>query len=574
MTNMASDTFAHQMMENIHRMYKEQRHTDIEVKVKDTTFECHKLVLAAMSPYFDAMFYSGMIECTDNVVRLQNLSASTFESVLSFLYLGKCHIHTENVEDLLKASAMFQIGMLTQMCELFLVNHVDPENCIAMWKLASMHRCKILEHTSFSFILSNIQDIMNTDNFNRLDKDELLLIISHDELNVANEEIVCDAIFTWYKSDDVARKSDFEDLFEHLRLPLVSSEYLVNNVDSLEVVTSSKKCQEIVKEAISYHMLPARRHEIVSPRVIYRKHALHEEVLVVLGGYSQSGQKVIDVLGYSFRQEKWFILCPLIYKLGREYACCVYGNDIYVSGGSQRLQSLVRFSAEYNQWQRCASMAQGRRRHAMVAVGESLFVIGGYDDKTNDELKRTLIDIEEYNISTSCWYTVGTLVKPVRSMSSAVSKEKILIFGGLLRGEHETAAIQSYDTRTQSCTIVGDLPLCCKLTRSVTFDKRILIFCTDGTVIEVTTDLKFRVFAKIANFTRRRFGVIVHDQMVLILGGESGEKVLRDILMFNPESKTVVSHTNLQMAPARANFGCAKIVMKKRNLTMEWLEDS
>ena len=555
-------------------MYVEQRHTDIEVKVKDTTFGCHKLVLAAMSPYFDAMFYSGMIECTDNVVQLQNLSASTFESVLLFLYLGKCPIHTENVEDLLKASAMFQIGMLTQMCETFLVDHVDAENCVAMWKLASMHQCKILEHTSFSFILNNFQDIVDTENFNRLDKDDVLLIIVHDDLNVANEEIVCDAIFAWYRSDDVTRKSDFEALFERLRLPLVSSEYLVNNVDSLEVVNSSKKCQEIVKEAISYHMLPARRHEIVSPRVLFRKHAPNEEVLVVLGGYSQSGEKVIDVLGYSFRQQKWFILCPLIYKLGREYACCVYGNDIYVSGGSQRLQSLVKFSAEYNEWQRCPSMVQGRRRHAMVAVGESLFVIGGYDDKTSDEMKRTLIDIEEYNISTSCWHTVGTLVKPVRSMSSAVCKEKILIFGGLLRGEHETAAIQSYDTRTQSCTVVGDLPLCCILTRSVIFDKRIFIFCTDGTVIEVTADLKFRLFAKIANFKRRRFGVITHDQRILILGGESGEKVLRDILMFNPENKAVATHTNLQMAPARANFGCVKIVMKKRNLTTEWVEDS
>jgi hypothetical protein len=45
---------------------------------------------------------------------------------------------------------------------------------------------------------------------------------------VSNEELVCEAVFRWLAADSDNRSMHLASLIEHLRLPLVSPEYLLN----------------------------------------------------------------------------------------------------------------------------------------------------------------------------------------------------------------------------------------------------------------------------------------------------------------------------------------------------------
>ena len=552
----------------LEQMYFTGRHTDTEVIVHGKSFRCHKVVLASVSQYFDAMFSSGMRECYDGVVQLQEIEDTTFDTILSFIYSGKLIINTENAEELLKASTLFQIKILHRKCEDFLLQHITADNCIGAWKLAKSFECKELTKKAWYHILEYFTEVCITDDFNFLDYEDIMAIITDDNLQVANEEIVCDSVFRWYRFDKEARKEHTQNLFEYLRLPLLGSEYLLQEVEPMELVVDNQRCRDIVKEAISYQMLPSRRPDFNSPRVVFRRYANMEEVLVVIGGYNASGEKVTDVMAYSFCKKRWFALMSLPWKLGREFAACVYGNDIYVSGGSQKLDSLLQYRSDLNEWTRCSNMLQGRRRHAMVAVGESLFVLGGYDDNQKEESNRTLSDIGEYGISSRIWGSVGSLITPVRSMTAAVSKEKIFIFGGNLSDEKETNIVQCFETRLHTCTRVDDLPYKCKLSRAVVCDKRVFIVCTDGNVLALTDDVVCKRVAKIRDFNRRRFGAIHHKGNILILGGECGSTVHKDIFTFNPDTEetALIAKRNV---PMRANFGGLKLVMHKKFLSHE-----
>lgn len=552
----------------LEEMYFAGRHTDIEIIVQDKSFRCHKVMLASVSQYFDAMFLSGMRECYDGIVRLQGIESSIFVDILDFVYSGKLNICTENAEALLRASTMFQIKLLHQKCEEFLLHHIGIENSIGAWRLAKSHECAELTKKAWYVILENFTDVCKIEDFNFLDADEMYEIINDDELHVTNEEIVCDFVFRWYRFDPETRLDHASKLFEYLKLPLLSSEYLLHEVEPMELVVNNQKCRDIVREAISYQMLPSRRPDFNSPRVTFRRYANMEDVLIVIGGYNASNERVVDVLAYSFARRIWFQLMSLPCKLGREFSACVFGNDIFVSGGSQKLDSLLQYRSDTNEWVRCPNIIQGRRRHAMVAVGESLFVLGGYDDNQKEESNRTLCDIGEYAISSRTWSSCGELTTPVRSTTAAVSKEKIFIFGGLLSDEKETKIVQCFDTRLKTCTRVHDLPYACKLSRAVVCDKKVFIVCTDGNILGLTDDGICTSVARIRNFNRRRFGAIHHKGNILLMGGESGSSVFRDIFTFNPdtEKSTTIARKNV---PSRANFAGLKLILHKKFLKYE-----
>lgn len=557
----------------LEEMYFSGRHTDIEIIVQDKSFRCHKVVLATVSQYFDAMFLSGMRECYDGVVRLQEIDSSTFVDILDFIYSGKLNICTENAEDLLRASTLFQLKMLHNKCEDFLLNHVSNDNCIGAWRLAKSHECMELAKKAWYVILENFTEVCKTEDFNFLDADEMYEIINDDDLHVTNEEIVCDAVFRWYRFEPETRTEHASNLFEYLRLPLLSSEYLLHEVEPMDLVVNNQKCREIVKEAISYQMLPSRRPDFNSPRVTFRRYANMEEVLIMIGGYNASNEKVSDVLAFSFARNTWFQLMSLPLKLGREFNSCVFGNDIFVSGGSQRLESLLQYRSDTNEWVRCPNMLQGRRRHAMVAVGDSLFVLGGYDDLKKEESEKTLSDVGEYTISSRTWTSCGQLSTPIRSTTAAVNKEKIFVFGGLLADEKETNIIQCFDTRLKTCSIVGDLPYACKLSRAVVCDKRVFIVCTDGNILLLSDENVCRKLAKIRHFSRRRFGAIHHKGNILIIGGECGTSVYKDIFTFNPDTEKS-STVAIKNVPSRANFAGLKLILHKKFLKHEIRFDS
>ncbi|OWF54667.1 kelch-like protein 24 [Mizuhopecten yessoensis] len=561
--------FIHESFEG---MYKDGRHTDVEIIVGDKTFNCHKTVLAAVSPYFDAMFSSGMRESLDGVVTLHNIDKEIFERILDFVYCGERVVTVENAQELIKAAAIFQVRYLHDKCEQFLLEKICAENCIGAWKLAKSHDCPQLCLKAWSLIMEHFNDICRSEDFTWLDVDDIISIITDYHLMVANEEVVCDAVFRWYNVKPQERKEDTIRLFEHLRLPLLGSEYLLHEIEPMQIVAESPRCREIVKEAISYQMLLARRPEFNSSRIAFRQFSNLEEVLVIIGGYNAVGDKVSDLLAYSFQQERWCTLTQLPIVLGREFATCAYGNDIFVSGGSQRLDILLRYRSENNDWYRCTSLIQGRRRHAMVAVGGSIYVIGGYDDNVKEELHRTLSSVDEYNIQTRSWSSIGSLQVAVRSMTAAVSKDKILVFGGILPDDKETDAVQCFDTRLGVTCFLSGMPSKCKMAKAVVLEKQLYVVCTDGSIVEMSEDGKCRTIETLSAFSRRRFGLVHHNGSILIIGGESSGVVHQDIVAFSPEQKNVQVLSSPKL-PSRANFGGLKIVIQKKFLTRDHRRD-
>lgn len=78
--------YARETMKNLFMMRSHHMLTDVVLEVKSELFHAHKCILAAASPYFKAMFTSGLRECEMSRVKLQGVSKNKIFIFILFSY--------------------------------------------------------------------------------------------------------------------------------------------------------------------------------------------------------------------------------------------------------------------------------------------------------------------------------------------------------------------------------------------------------------------------------------------------------------------------------------------------------
>ena len=91
---------------------------DVGLKVGGEIFSAHRIVLAASSDYFHAMFAHGMKESNQEVIELkdESISAAALKIVLDFIYSGDLLVNDETVFDVLVAADHLQVTSVVQQC--------------------------------------------------------------------------------------------------------------------------------------------------------------------------------------------------------------------------------------------------------------------------------------------------------------------------------------------------------------------------------------------------------------------------------------------------------------------------
>lgn len=85
---LASDRYARLILAQINKMRLRTDFCDVGLKVGSRVFRVHRLVLAASSPYFSALFSGGMREADKEEVQILGVETEVFEVLLDFIYTG------------------------------------------------------------------------------------------------------------------------------------------------------------------------------------------------------------------------------------------------------------------------------------------------------------------------------------------------------------------------------------------------------------------------------------------------------------------------------------------------------
>lgn len=241
------------LQDGLKELLNENKLIDCILKVGDRSIPCHRLIMAACSPYFRELFFSADgKELNQKEVVLENLDPNIMEVIVNYLYSADIDINDSSVQDILAAANRFQIPSVFTVCVNYLQKKLSTSNCLAIYRLALMMNCARLAIAARDYIADRFETICKDEDFLELDPPELFAIIGADALNVEKEEVVFETLMRWIKKDKEKRVKALEEAFDCIRFRLIPAKYFNEKVEKEDLIKTNPellKKIKVIKEA-------------------------------------------------------------------------------------------------------------------------------------------------------------------------------------------------------------------------------------------------------------------------------------------------------------------------------------
>ena len=207
----------------LEKLYRSQQLCDVVLSTEGREVAAHRVVLAAASPYFQAMFTTEMLESRLEVIQLNAVPAACVQALVDFAYTGTITVDEDNVQLLLPAAGLLQMPPVVEGCCSFLRQQLDCSNCLGIARFADMHGCVQLKTEAERYAREHYAVIAtkSPDEFLDMSCDYYCELISSNELNVLNEETLLIDVLRWVRHDAETRQQYLHKILARVRLVLL-----------------------------------------------------------------------------------------------------------------------------------------------------------------------------------------------------------------------------------------------------------------------------------------------------------------------------------------------------------------
>ena len=229
---------------------------DVVLEVEGETVSAHRVVLASLSAYFRAMFTQRMAESKQRLITINGVDPGTLRSLVEYAYTATIDITEDNVQSILSAASVLQFQEVKQACSEFLRRQLDTDNCLGIKVFAEAYGCNDLKKAATVYSSHYFTQVRQREEFLKLSIDEIKLFLSNEQLNVQSEYEVYEAAMAWLNYETERRTDHLYEVLRLVRLPLLSTEQLLEEVGHNLLVLSNPKCVELFVEAMQCLVLP------------------------------------------------------------------------------------------------------------------------------------------------------------------------------------------------------------------------------------------------------------------------------------------------------------------------------
>ncbi|CAH1232974.1 KLHL21 [Branchiostoma lanceolatum] len=414
---------------------------DVILCVSDAKFHCHRAVLAASSSFFSTLLLGEFRERTDEKVRLNDVPPHIVSDLLDYFYTGSLHIRNSNVESLLHAASLFQLGSVVTACCRYLSRQLDSDNCFGILHFAEFYSCKTLVEEARAFAVDNFPDTVRTGKFELLSYDQVLFFLTDERCQWCKESVY-EAVMKWTKAD-TTRREFLPALLRCADLRLMTEDYFKFNVKFDPLIKNDPECLDIIQEV---------KEDLFQQRT----QRLPAEILVQVGGISGSeaaGHKPVKV-PYMDCLGPWRCSHAILSDLPSSLVSkncylnvLAMDDDIYILASMERCRAedpremqFWRYVSSADLWLRLPDpLAFHQGQFGFVAAQGRLYAVG-----TNMTAEKAAECYESFSPRNNRWRKIAPVPHTVHKTVTSSCKGKVVVMG-YWEGRHENFYVQTFD---------------------------------------------------------------------------------------------------------------------------------
>lgn len=348
----------------MNQLRREGQLCDITFRIGCECFMAHRVVVASVSPYLRAMFTCGMKESSQDEIELRDIEPQAMSALINYSYTGEVLVTVDNVQDLLPAAGILQLKELKEACCAFLSEHMDTSNCLGIKQFADLHSCPKLLKKANCFIVRKFIDITSHEEFLQLPQPVLKEILENNHLHVDSEMQVYHAFVSWVNYDLETRAPLAFELFDSIRVSLISHEFWSQAFHSEPMFQKSQACYAFLKG-----YLMGVHYDTMQPRSPVK-------AIYTVGGRN-SQQCLATAERYISEDDRWEEL-PQMKQVRTAVAAGTLNGKLYAVGGecetkfaregTQYLTSVEYYNPIHNVWNSTTDMKHPRSFTAVCTL--------------------------------------------------------------------------------------------------------------------------------------------------------------------------------------------------------------
>jgi len=150
---------------DIESMLDTGRFSDCVIACGGQEFPCHKFILSARSPVFDAMFSHDTKEQARNRVEIKDLDVKVVQDMIDYIYSGQVTELESKAAGLITAAEKYDLEELKQMCVTSLCNSIRDDNVLDMLVLVETYDLPELRKSALEFTALHKKEVVNQEDW-------------------------------------------------------------------------------------------------------------------------------------------------------------------------------------------------------------------------------------------------------------------------------------------------------------------------------------------------------------------------------------------------------------------------
>ncbi|XP_022169376.1 kelch-like protein 2 isoform X2 [Myzus persicae] len=396
-----------------------------------------------MVQYFD--------ESNKDVVNIRDFDSTALQLLVDYIYTGEILVSDKNVQDLLPAADLLQLDYVKGACAAFLQTQLDPTNCLSIRAFADLHNCLELLSSCEAYIKRQFLYIVKNEEFLSLSSQEMINLISSNVLNTPSEEKVYECVINWIKHKLCVRYDDLPKLMEHIRLPLLSIEYISINVIKESLIKNNPKCKDFLIEALHFHALKTQQIINIPQTIRNTPRKSGQKIILMFNELSKPNWYDPATNSIQVLPEIEVLTYPAAFALVKE-------RFVFAISLSRRDIKMLDLSLHPFCWVSVVSMSVERLGSSRYGVlNDCLYAIGGHEGNDNF----ALCSAEFFDMKIQKWRMITDMSTKRCFSGVGVLNNLLYVIGGCSSLiSFAMKSVECYDPCLHTWTPVAEMTIC------------------------------------------------------------------------------------------------------------------